>query len=153
MGRRTLLMLSCDCCGKEYEPHQEYGTTGYIAHRNICEPYNMSCFAKKFLKAKDDDERWKEVLDHLDIDPEYDNNKHRTYEFVIEAFDCMVRSLTIGLIDSDEGYVSHPDIGEFMMARRGLIKDVFNFQINKRIESIKTKSDSEIKSLEKLIIK
>lgn len=144
--------LVCECCGKEYSPSQQYGDTGYIAHRNICESYNMSCFVSRFNSEKSDDKKWEEVLDHLDIS--YDDGGYMTYEFIMDAFNCMVKSLRNGMVESLEtksGYKAYPEIAKFMESRSNLIKDQFNSIIKNRIEKVESKMNQEIQMLKGLL--
>lgn len=152
MGRRVTVEISCDCCGKEYLPHQEYGSTGYIAHRNICEPYNMSCFVGRFKKATTDKERIIELLDHLNL--EYDQDHYITYDFVKSAFNCMVRALRLGYIENDaddRGWLAYPEIADFLEANEAVVTHAFNHLITKRINEVSTKMTQEIEVLTKLL--
>jgi hypothetical protein len=149
--RRERLDLVCECCGTEFARHQEYGTVGYIAHRNIVDPYNMACFVSRFRQETDPEEQWDVVLDSLDILE--DDGRYRDYFFVMTAFDCMIRALRFGMVEGKEDYVSHPDIADFMEARREFIKDAFNIIIQKRIDEKNKEFNRDIDDLRGLMIK
>lgn len=152
MGRRVTIELSCDCCGKEYPPHKEYGSTGYIAHRNICEPYNMSCFVGRFQRATTDQERLCELLDHLNL--ETDDGHYITYDFIKSAFDCMVKALRWGYIENgedDRGWKAYPEIADFLVAHEEVVTHAFNHIITQRINEVSTKMTDQIDELRRLL--